>query len=388
MENLQDLIRRARALESGGQDEGALECYVRALAAGEVDTNLLARAGVLQLRLGRVEDAAESLARASDRYAKEGLRNNALALCHRVLRADPARADFLLRMGELSAVQGYRDDALRGYTGYATQVEATDAAAAVSALRACLRHFPDAEVVKQRLAALGSEEAAPEPAPAPRAPAPAPPPAEDYLDLLTNLPGDGAEEPEGTPPARRPEVVEAEDDDPGVMPLEGLETTHSGGSWAESEARAAEDLPLLGNSFEPDPAREEGGAFVGGSAIEEGDAASHYDLGIAFKEMGLWDDAIAQLQQALRAGSNPVATLELIGECCVESGDYEQAREMLERAVSLPGTPEADLVAALYWLARSQEAIGAVEPARESYRRVLSIDAGFRDAAARSEGLS
>src|SRR3989441_12883743 len=32
--------------------------------------------------------------------------------------------------------------------------------------------------------------------------------------------------------------------------------------------------------------------------IEEGDFQSHYDLGVAFKEMGLFDEAIAELQKA------------------------------------------------------------------------------------------
>ena len=140
MENSESLIRKARALESAGQDEGALGCYLQALTGVEQpDANLLARAGVLQLRLGRVEEAAETLARASDLYAGAGLRNNALALCHRVLRVAPERPDFLRRMGELSATQGYRNDARRGYLELASRL---DADAAAAALRDYLRHFP------------------------------------------------------------------------------------------------------------------------------------------------------------------------------------------------------------------------------------------------------
>jgi tetratricopeptide (TPR) repeat protein len=127
---------------------------------------------------------------------------------------------------------------------------------------------------------------------------------------------------------------------------------------------------------------------VGPGEVDESDAATQYDLGIAFKEMGLWEEAVTQLERALAAGSNPVATLEVIGECCVESGEHERAREVLERAVHLPGTPAADLVGAYYWLGRAQEAGGAVEPARESYGRVLAIDPAFRDAAGRLEGLA
>src|SRR4051812_49398082 len=111
MENLQDLKRRASALESSGQHEAALECYLRALAQDADDANLIARTGVVQLRLHRLDDAAGNLARATELYTDAGLRNIALALCHMLLREDPERADFLLRLGQLSAEQGYREDA-------------------------------------------------------------------------------------------------------------------------------------------------------------------------------------------------------------------------------------------------------------------------------------
>src|SRR4029077_13003107 len=44
--------------------------------------------------------------------------------------------------------------------------------------------------------------------------------------------------------------------------------------------------------------------------IEEGDFQSHYDLGVAFKEMGLLDEAIAELQKALRAPEGKLRSSE------------------------------------------------------------------------------
>src|SRR3989454_4420136 len=49
--------------------------------------------------------------------------------------------------------------------------------------------------------------------------------------------------------------------------------------------------------------------------IDEADFQSHYDLGIAFKEMGLLDEAIAELQKALRAPRSEEHTSELQSPC-------------------------------------------------------------------------
>jgi len=121
--------------------------------------------------------------------------------------------------------------------------------------------------------------------------------------------------------------------------------------------------------------------------IEVEDSTSHYDLGLAFKEMGLVDEAIAEFQVALRGGANPLATLELLGQCFVEKAQYAVAERVLERALRLPGASEVDLVGVLYQLARAEEALGRPGEAMEHYERVLSVDIRFRDTARRIEVL-
>jgi tetratricopeptide (TPR) repeat protein len=121
--------------------------------------------------------------------------------------------------------------------------------------------------------------------------------------------------------------------------------------------------------------------------IEIEDASSHYDLGLAFKEMGLLDEAIAEFQVALRGGANPLATLELLGQCFVEKGQYPVAARVLGRALSVQGATDAEMVGVLYQLARAQEAMGEARQAIEYYERVLSVDIRFRDTARRIEAL-
>lgn len=121
--------------------------------------------------------------------------------------------------------------------------------------------------------------------------------------------------------------------------------------------------------------------------IDVEDNASHYDLGVAFMEMGLVDEAIAEFQVALRGGANPLATLELLGQCFVDKGQYAVAGRVLDRALKLPGVAEADIIGVLYLLGRVEEGTDRPESALELYERVVSVDIRFRDTAQRIERL-
>jgi tetratricopeptide (TPR) repeat protein len=121
--------------------------------------------------------------------------------------------------------------------------------------------------------------------------------------------------------------------------------------------------------------------------IEVEDVESHYDLGLAFKEMGLLDEAIAEFQVALRGGANPLATLEILGQCFVEKAQYAVAARVLDRATRIPGASDADLVGVLYQLGRAHEALGKPKEAIELYERALAVDIRFRDTAQRIEAL-
>ncbi len=120
---------------------------------------------------------------------------------------------------------------------------------------------------------------------------------------------------------------------------------------------------------------------------EAEDVGSHYDLGLAYKEMGLMDAAIGQLHDALAAGDHPLASLEVLGECYLERGDVDLASSVLERATQLSTASDTDFIGVRYLLGRCAEAMGEKEAARESYARVISMEPGFRDAAARLERL-
>jgi tetratricopeptide (TPR) repeat protein len=122
-------------------------------------------------------------------------------------------------------------------------------------------------------------------------------------------------------------------------------------------------------------------------AIEEEDAASHYDLGCAFRDMGLLDEAIAEFQIAARGLDFRLRAIEMLGACFVEKGDHRIALKVLNRALQVPGHKDEELVGIFYAMGRSYEDLGETQHALEWYERVMGCDMNFMDVGRRVSAL-
>jgi tetratricopeptide (TPR) repeat protein len=121
--------------------------------------------------------------------------------------------------------------------------------------------------------------------------------------------------------------------------------------------------------------------------IDDEDHQSHYDLGVAYKEMGLLDEAIAEFQKALRAPTNRVPTYEALGQSFMEKEQYPMAATILARALNEKGVSEDQLVGVLYLLGRCAEERRQTDAAVEYYHRVFVVDIQFRDVGDRLTAL-
>jgi tetratricopeptide (TPR) repeat protein len=117
------------------------------------------------------------------------------------------------------------------------------------------------------------------------------------------------------------------------------------------------------------------------------DVQAHHDLGTAYKEMGLIDEAIREFQAALRASRNHLPTYELLGQCFLDNGQPEAAVKSLTRALNLPVNVEDEFLGIYYYLGRAYEAIGKTDSAVEFYDRVFSLDINFLDVTDRLRSL-
>ncbi len=121
--------------------------------------------------------------------------------------------------------------------------------------------------------------------------------------------------------------------------------------------------------------------------VDDEDYESHYDLGVAYKEMGLIDEAVAEFQKALRGHSNRVRAYEALGQCFVEKDQYQVAASILTRAIAIGEGDDNHLVGVLYLLGRATEALSRDRDALDYYQRVFAVDIEFRDVADRIRAI-
>jgi tetratricopeptide (TPR) repeat protein len=132
---------------------------------------------------------------------------------------------------------------------------------------------------------------------------------------------------------------------------------------------------------------------VGESAQETEDPETHYNLGIAFKEMGLLDEAIGELQKVCHAVddgagfSQPIQAFTWLAQCLVDKGVPEAAVRWYERALKLPGLDLSSRCSIYYDLGAAYEAFGDKKTALANYMEVYSSNIDFRDVANRIKTL-
>ncbi|MFA5187991.1 MAG: tetratricopeptide repeat protein [Patescibacteria group bacterium] len=65
------------------------------------------------------------------------------------------------------------------------------------------------------------------------------------------------------------------------------------------------------------------------------DATAHFDLGIAYNEMGLYDEAITSFERSLSCKySNPAECLHMISRCLQGQGEFAEAKKVLRETLS------------------------------------------------------
>ncbi len=121
--------------------------------------------------------------------------------------------------------------------------------------------------------------------------------------------------------------------------------------------------------------------------LSEEDSDTHFNLGIAYKEMGLLPEAIREFQVSSRSPDLFVECCSMIGVCFMEQGMWTQAAEWYEKALGAPNlAPEAEL-ALRYDLAASFESAGDLERAVDVYQEVVALNPGYRDVSSRLDIL-
>ena len=124
--------------------------------------------------------------------------------------------------------------------------------------------------------------------------------------------------------------------------------------------------------------------------VQGGDVETHYDLGIAYKEMGLLEDALTAFKQALQGCQGTKKELDcltmmaLLFSAQQEWGEAIRTYELALARIALSPASESSL---RYELATLLEATGRKEDARMHYSQLLAKQPAFRDVEQRLQGL-
>jgi tetratricopeptide (TPR) repeat protein len=214
--------------------------------------------------------------------------------------------------------------------------------------------------------------------------------SEDELAELPPPYGEGAEDTETVPgeddarergaasaPLSR-EVTEGSVPDEGFLSGEPFEVTVDSlfapeAGWEEESGRgAAQEKQGPDRSFS---------GFKKGldEQLEQGDTETRYNLGIAFKEMGLYDEAITEFEAAASDPRRWIDCLTLQGICCRDKGDVDRAEDIFKKGLAQEGLSDEEYLSITYELALLYESAGRTEDALVTYLLIQERQEEFRE---------
>ena len=320
------------------------------LAAAPDDWATRRRLGAVLLDEGKAERGLAELDAALEGFEQAGALDDAFAVTEEILRLDTNSIRHQQKRVELAYRQGDKARLVDAYNELGDALlRSNDAAKAVAVYQRVVEHDPSnarARAALDTLAPPAAPAAAPAAAPKAAKPEPA---AGDFVDL-------------------------------GAMMLEDDEAPKDTRMRVEDEEPTGDEEADFQSMLQ---------AFKKGIAanVGEEDFQSHYDLGVAYKEMGLLDEAIAEFQKALRAPDGRLKSSEALGSCFFDKGQFAVAETILRRGLEAPAASDAERIGLLYWLGRALEEQAKVADALTAYNRVFGVDINFQDVSERVQTL-
>ncbi len=248
--------------------------------------------------------------------------------------------------------------------------------------------FPNNSAIDERRAKLDALSApAPQPAGQPAAP---PVLSRDEIEneLLSALPDDdddfftpapppprAAAVPTPAPPAQEENLFADEDD---FFDLA-----------AELESELEDDGDDVSLSEEEQSLEEIFKEFKKGveQQLDSEDYDTHYNLGIAYKEMGLIDEAIGEFQLASKDPKRAVECASMLGLCFLEKGMPQLAIKWYSKGLEMPEITSDEHVGLLYDLGSAYQEVGDTSNAQKAFVEVYGSNSHYRDVVNRIKQL-
>jgi tetratricopeptide (TPR) repeat protein len=117
-----------------------------------------------------------------------------------------------------------------------------------------------------------------------------------------------------------------------------------------------------------------------GISPQDKDSEMHYHLGIAYKEMELFDYAISEFELASSIPTMKFDCYIMLGNCYMEKGDYNKSIEFYKKSFEIQGLSNEKLARLHFNLGLAYEANGMVSEAIDTFNLVLKLDHSFIEA--------
>jgi tetratricopeptide (TPR) repeat protein len=132
---------------------------------------------------------------------------------------------------------------------------------------------------------------------------------------------------------------------------------------------------------------------LGEMGAEEEDLETHYNLGIAFREMGLLEEAISEFQKVAKATDRgrpfpyTMQCCTLLGLAFMDKGQPGVAAIWYDRALRTPDLDPESVLALRYDLGVAQESAGEPAAALKTFSQVYAMNIDYRDVGERIAAL-
>jgi tetratricopeptide (TPR) repeat protein len=325
--------------------------------------------GDAHFRCKSAREAVAAWRRAAEGYVQEGLHENALALTKKTLRLVPEETELHLTLAELYLTLGYDADSLaslRTYLRLCSRRSELDLRSFFrKVIEGNLQHLHLLEELVPLFREAGIED----------------------QELGTEL--------EKFIVSRKKAVVE-------VAPREETafeeavsskeESAYRGGSadglmtlgTAGAGVSNAEESALASSSQVPGQGASERGSATRASwettrdeTLPTGEGRDHYDLGMVYLEMKLWDAALDEFEQARRDESLSFRAGLALAECLLAKGDPRQALELLEKFEGEETQPDEERLRFELVKGEIHEALGNLTQALSHFENIHERQQSF-----------
>jgi len=371
--------------------------YVEAIL--ENPQTLLPRAQKeVDLMLELMPSSEPILAKAVEIYEQLGIKLGTIELYRKLIAFAEQEGDskgqtrYAQRMEEIKATlsSAELEKIRQGETGAGGSPEGADAIA--GEMSPPPADIPAAEVDSDEPAAASPADSAP-----------APPDSEPARAEVEAEAGNGTPDETGLDAGSDEAVEEAE---MVAAMSQGREPVGTDGSFVDRRKPAEDATSAIANEVVPeaspaDRPDEPAATFAGTgserganfaeeitSDVEKDDLRSHFDLGMAYLEMGLFTEAIREFQSASRAVEFQLSSMEMIGYCFIKCNQPRLAVKQLTHALEIEKETGAGSLGIHYNIGLAYEMLGEFETAREHFEEVYIMDMSFRDVADKMKKFS